>query len=77
MPFTTWDAVIADAKDKIAAHVAGNPTIGSYEVNGYVMKYRSIDELFRIIELCQKMQALESSGTSARVSYGRHRRFRS
>ncbi len=74
--FTTWAAVRTAIKNAIANHVAGDPCIGSFSVEGVTTNYTSTDELKKLYELTYTLESLDNGPTpSTRVSYGRHRRF--
>ena len=70
--FTTWAALRDSIKDRLATLVAGDPCIGSYEIMGKTLRYRSIDELAELFKLTYTLADLENSGeVSQRTSYGR------
>lgn len=76
MAFTTWEAVRTDIKDKIAAHVSGEPCIGSYSVGNQTVSFRTIEELQKLYEMTFKLEELDTSPSpTTRVTYGRYRKY--
>jgi hypothetical protein len=73
--FTTWEDLRTAIKDAIANQVAGKASTGEYEFHGIRMKYRTFDELTNLLNKTYQIEAMEATGSSARVSYGRHRKW--
>jgi hypothetical protein len=73
--FSTWEDLRTAIKNAIANQVAGKAAAGEYEFHGIRMKYRTFEELTKLLDKTYELEALEATGSSARVSYGRYRRW--
>lgn len=77
MAFSSWSDLKTKLLDALEAYISGAPITLRYEIDGRVMQYRTMEEIEKALDLCDKMINRESAGvTSNMVSYGRYRRFR-
>ena len=74
MSFTTWAALETTVKDLIADHITnGTVLIGQVSAGDKSISYRKIEDLYAILEMARRMQAIESPTPATRVSYSRYR----
>jgi len=75
MAFTTWAALETSVKDLIADHITnGTVLVGQVSAGDKTISYRKIEDLYAILDMARKMQAIENISATSRVSYSRWRR---